>query len=108
MTARLANGPVRLRAWARRGLMLALPLPLLALAAAAFAIAANSMTSRASARPDQRLVPPAPLASLPAPADHSRFAVARARSSGGGVHCCDRGARSTGGAWSRESCGDCS
>lgn len=83
MTARLASGRVRLRAWARRGLMLALPLPLLALAAAAFAIAPNGITLWARARPDQRLLPPTPRASVPAPANHARFAVARARRSGG-------------------------
>ena len=63
--------------------MLALPLPLLALAAAAFAIAPNGVALRATARPDQRLLPPTSRASVPAPANHSRFAVARARWSGG-------------------------
>ena len=75
MTRRLASGRAGLRAWARRGLMLALPLPLLALAAAAFALAPSSISQRAGARPDQGLLPPTPEASVPAPAIGARFAV---------------------------------
>jgi hypothetical protein len=58
--------------------MLALPLPLLALAAAAFAIAPTGIGPRASARPAQRLLPPTPLASMPAAAIGARVAVTAA------------------------------
>ena len=83
MTGRLASGRAGLRVWARRWLMLALPLPLLALAAAAFALAPSSIGHRAGARPDQRLLPPPPRASVPAPAIDARFAVTGAAVSAG-------------------------
>ena len=83
MTGRLASGRAVLRVWARRWLMLALPLPLLALAAAAFALAPSSIGHRAGARPDQRLLPPLPRASVPAQAIDARFAVTGAAVSGG-------------------------
>ena len=83
MTGRLASGRAGLRVRARRGLMLALPLPLLALAAAAFALAPSSIGHRAGARPDERLLPPLPRASVPAPAIDARFAVTGAAVSGG-------------------------
>ena len=78
MSGRPASGRIRLRGWARRGLMLALPLPLLALAAAAFAIAPTGISPRASARPDQRLLPPTPRASKPAAAIAARVTVTAA------------------------------
>ena len=84
MTGRLASGRADLRRRARRGLTLALPLPLLALAAAAFLVAPSSIGRGAGARPDLRLLPPTPTASVPAQATHGRFAVAPAAVSGGG------------------------
>jgi hypothetical protein len=79
MTGRLAG----LRVWAGRWLMHALPLPLLALTAAAFALAPRSISQRAGARPELRLLPPTPGASVWAQATHGRFAVAPAAMSGG-------------------------
>jgi len=75
MSGRLASGRRRLRVWARRGLMLALPLPLLALAAAAFAFAPTVISPPARARPEQRLLPPTPPASIPAAAIDARVTV---------------------------------
>jgi len=83
MTGRLASGRAGLRVRARRWLMLALPLPLLALAAAAFALAPSSISHRAGARPDERLLPPLPRASGPAQAIHARSAVTAAAVSAG-------------------------
>jgi hypothetical protein len=83
MTGRLASGRAGLRRRARRGLTLALPLTLLALAAAAFAVAPSSISHRASAGPDQGLLPPTPRASVPAQGTYGRFAVAPAAVSGG-------------------------
>jgi hypothetical protein len=83
MTGRLASGRADLRRRARRWLTLALPLGLLALAAVAFALAPSSISHRASARPDLRLFPPTPRASVPAPATPGRFAVTGAAASGG-------------------------
>jgi hypothetical protein len=83
MTGRLASGKAGLRVWTGRLLILALPLPLLALAAAAFALAPNRISQRASARPDQGLLPPTPRASAPAKASAARFAVTTAAVIGG-------------------------
>jgi hypothetical protein len=83
MTGRLASGRAQLGMWARRGLMLALPLPLVAFAAAAFALAPSSISHRAGARPDERLLPPLPRASVPAQAIDGRFAVTGAAVSDG-------------------------
>ena len=83
MTGRLARGRVRLSRWACRGLMLVVPLPLLALAAAAFALAPSSISQRAGARPDERLLSPPPRASVPALAIDGRFAVTAAAVSAG-------------------------
>ena len=81
---RLASGRADLRRRARRWLTLALPVALLALATAAFAFAPSSISHRASAGPDQGLLPPTPRASVPAHATHGRSAVAPAAVSGGG------------------------
>jgi hypothetical protein len=62
--------------------MLALPLSLLALAAAAFAIAPSSISARASARPDQRLLPPTPRASTPGQATAGVYLTRTGVSSG--------------------------
>jgi hypothetical protein len=78
MSGQPASGRIRLRGWARRGLLLALPLALLALAAAAFAIAPTGISPQASARPDQRLPPPTPPATEPAAAIAARGAVTAA------------------------------
>ena len=78
MSGRPASGRIRLGGWVRRGLMLALPLPLLAVAAAAFAIAPSGVSPPASARPDQRLLPPTPLASMPPAAIGARVAITAA------------------------------
>jgi hypothetical protein len=75
MSGRPASGRVRVRGWARRGLLLALALALLALAAAAFALAPTALSAQASARPDQRLLPPTPPATEPAAAIGARGAV---------------------------------
>ena len=83
MTGRLASGRVVLRVWAGRSLMLAVPLSLLALTAAAFALAPRCIGQRAGARPDGRLLPPTPRASVPAPAIHARSAVTGAAVPGG-------------------------
>ena len=84
MTGRLASGRAALRRRARRGLTLAVPLPLLVLAAAAFLVAPNSISHRASARPDLGLLPPTPRASVTAPAIGAHFADIGAAVSGGG------------------------
>jgi len=78
MSGRLASGRVRVRGWARRGLLLALPLPLLALAAAAFALAPSALSPPASSRPDQRLLPPTQPATEPAAAIAARVTVTAA------------------------------
>jgi len=83
MTGQRAIGRAGMRAWAARWLRLALPLPLLALAAAAFALGPSGISYRAGARPDLRLLPRTPGASVPAPANHARFIVTRAAVSGG-------------------------
>ena len=83
MTGRLASGRVVLQVRARRWLMLALPLSLLAFAAAAFALAPSSISHRAGARPDERLLPPLSGASAPAPAIDARLAVTGAAVSAG-------------------------
>ena len=75
---RLASGRAGLRRRARRWLTLALPLGLLALVAVAFALAPTSISHRASATPDQGLIPPTPRTSAPAPATHGRFDLAPA------------------------------
>ena len=83
MTGRLAGGPLGLRVRAGRWLMLALPLALVALAGAAFALAPSGISQQAGTRPDLRLLPPTPGASVPAPAIHARSAVTGAAVSGG-------------------------
>jgi hypothetical protein len=84
MSGRLASGRVRVRGWARRGLLLALPLPLLALAAAAFALAPSAISAPASVRLDQRLLPPTPPATEPAAAIAARVTATAAAMSEGG------------------------
>jgi hypothetical protein len=84
MSGQPARGRIRVRGWARRGLLLALPLLLLAVAAAAFAIAPSGVSPPASVRPDQRLLPPTPRASMPAAAIGARVTVSAAAMSEGG------------------------
>jgi hypothetical protein len=82
MIGQRAIGRAGMRAWAARGLRLALPLPLLVLATAAFALGPSGISYRLGARPDLRLLPPTQGASVPAPANHARFTVTRATVSG--------------------------
>ena len=78
MTRRAASGPAGRRARTRRGLTVTVPIALIALGVAAFAIAPTSINHRANDQTDQRLLPPAWRASVPAAAIHLRVAVAGA------------------------------